>query len=232
MNRLSTLWHLQVIDQELDDKTARARQVDDALSNDPKVAAARVALEAEQKELSEARGMLRDRELDAGGLDAKATEIEGRLYGGSVSNPKELDGLAKDLQMHKRLRSELDDKMLALMDSVEQAQQRVDERARAFKQIEATRAGDLERLARERETLIARLAALQAERGQTRAALDANALREYDQLRRTKAGCAVAQVKRDSCGACGVTVPTGLVQRVRAGDELVLCTSCGRILAS
>lgn len=232
MSRTSSLWHLQSMDRELDDKTKRARQVSDALANDPKVVDARAALEAEQKKLSQSRAMLKDRELDASSLDARIKELESRLYGGHVTNPKELDSLEKDLQMRKRNRSDMDDKLLALMDSVEQALRQVEESALALRKIEETRAGDLEHLTREKETLAKRLGELDAQREQARAALDADALRQYDHLRRTKAGRAVAQVKNDSCNMCGVAVPSGLIHRVRAGDEIVLCSSCGRILTS
>lgn len=231
MSRIATLWHLQTIDQELDEKSKRARQVDEAVANDPKAAAAGAALESAQKKLSEVRVSLRNQELDAKGLDSKIKEVEERLYGGRVLNPKELDGLEKDLQMHKRRRGEMDDTLLALMESVEQATKRVGDETIALKKIEATRAGDLEKLAREKDLLSERLDELSGQRDQARAGLDADALRQYDQLRRTKAGRAVAQVKSDSCSVCGVTVPSGLINRIRTGDEIVLCSSCGRILA-
>jgi predicted nucleic acid-binding Zn-ribbon protein len=231
MNRVSLLSRLQTIDNELDDKTKRACQVDEQLASDPSIAAARAALDAEQKRLADLRGALRDRELEAKGLDAKIKEIENRLYSGRVTNPKELDGMEKDLQMHKRQRGVLDDRLLELMDAVEQAQKRADDQARALKQLESARASDIAHLSREREELTARLAELTTEREQTRGALDADTLRSYDNLRRTK-GRAVAQLRRDACGACGVALPTGLIQRVRAEDETVLCSSCGRILAA
>jgi predicted nucleic acid-binding Zn-ribbon protein len=231
MNRIATLWHLQTIDQELDEKTKRARQVDEALASDPTVTGARGALENAQENLSEVRASLRNQELDAKGLDGKIKEVEERLYGGRVSNPKELDGLAKDLQMHKRRRSGMDDTLLALMESVEQATKRAEDETLALKKIEAVRAGAEEQLGREKDSLNRRLDDLSGEREQARATLDADALRQYDHLRRTKAGRAVAQVKSDSCGVCGVTVPSGLINRVRTGEEIVLCSSCGRILA-
>jgi len=232
MSLITSLWHLQVTDQEIDDKTKRARQVDEALANEPTVSAARAALDAEQKKLADLRGTLHDRELEAKSLDAKIKEIEGRLYSGRVTNPKELDGLDKDLQMHKRQRSALDDKLLELMDVIEQAQARVNEKSNALRQVENKRAGDLEHLTREREALAARLVELTADREQARAALSMDALRAYDRLRQTKAGRAVVQLRRDSCGACGVAVPTGLVHRVYGGDEIIFCPSCGRILAA
>lgn len=230
MSRIANLWHLQSIDTEIDDKTKRAAQVDDALASDPVVASAHAAFDAEQKKLSETRTLLRDREMEAATLDAKVKQVETRLYGGTVGNPKELESLEKDLAMHKRLRSELDDKLLALMDKVEKLQKRAEEKTQALKQVESTRAGDVQHLTSERESLKTRLAQLAAQRDHTRAQLDADVLKSYDQLRRTKAGRAVAQIKNSSCMVCGVQVPTGLISRARTGDEITPCPSCGRIL--
>ena len=232
MNLVSLLWHLQTTDTELDDKTKRTRQVDDALANDPNFAAARTANDDAQKRLGVLRAQMHDRELEAKTLDAEFKNIEERLYSGHVTNPKELDGMEKDLQMHKRQRGALDDKLLELMDAVEQEQKRADEQANALKQTESSRARDLEQLSHERDSLAARLAELNAERDQMRAALNADVLRTYDHLRKTKAGRAVAPIKRDACSACGVATPTGLVHRVREGNEIVFCSGCGRILAA
>jgi hypothetical protein len=232
VNLVATLWRLQSLDQEIDDKTKRARQVDDALAGDPVVAIARAAFDEEQKRLAALRAALHDRELEAKGLASKIKELNDRLYSGRVSNPKELDGLDKDLQMHKRQLGALDDKLLELMDAVDQAEARINDKTNALEQVEGKRASDLDRLAREREALAARLAQLRADRAQTRAALDQETLRTYDKLRETKAGRAAAQLRRDACGACGVSVPTGLANRVHTGDEMVLCPSCGRILAA
>ena len=229
MNLVSLLWHLQITDSEFDDKTTRARHVDDALANDPSLISVRAAHDDAQKRLSALRGQMQDRELEAKTLDVKIKGIEERLYSGRVTNPKELDGMEKDLQMHKRQRGALDDKLLALMDAVEQAQKHADDQARTLKQTETARTSDLEQLARERDALAARLAELHTEREQTRAALSADALRTYDHLRKTKGGRAVAQIKRDACSACGVGIPTGLIQRAREGNEIVLCSGCGRI---
>lgn len=231
MNPVSLLWHLQMLDQEIADKTKRARQVDDALASDPAVVAAQTELDAEQKKLDALHRTMRDRELEAKGLDQKIKELNERVYSGRITNPKELDGYAKDLEMHKRNRSTLDDKLLELMEAIDQAQKRVDEKANALKQIQAKRAGDLEHLTHEQHALANRLSELGAEREKTRAALSADLLRTYDQLYRTKAGRAVTQLKHNACGVCGMSVPTGLVNRLRTGEEIIFCSSCGRILA-
>lgn len=232
MNRVSTLWHLHLIDQEMDAKTKRTRQIDGLLANDPNVAAARAALGAEQKRLEELRATLRARELEAQSLEAKIKASDARLYSGSITNPKELEDMEKDQQMHYRQRSELDGQLLELMEAVGLVQRSVDEKNEFMKTVESTRAGNVERLERERESLASRLARLSTERLEARTALDAAVLAIYDQLRAAKGGRAMAQLQHDACGACGVQVPTGLLNRVQVGEELVFCAGCGRILAA
>lgn len=231
MNLVAALWHLQQVDQEFDVKTKRLDQVGQALAADPTLATSRAVFETEQKKLGKQRGLLQDRELEAKSLDAKIKELNDRLYSGRVSNPKELDGLSRDLEMVKRRRSSLDDQLLELMDTVDQAQRLVNVHLEDLKRIEYQRKGDLEHLALEQDSLTARIAQLSADRERTRAEIEADALRVYDRLCKAKTGRGVAQLRRDSCGACGVTVPTGLVHRVQAGDEIILCSGCGRILA-
>lgn len=232
MNLVSTFWHLQLIDQEIDDKTKRAHQVDLALSSDPALTATRTLAQAEQNKLAKLRATLHNRELEAKSMDDKIKEVNQRLYSGAVTNPKELDGYAKDLEMHKRNRSALDDKLLELMEAIDAAQKLTDEKSIALKHVESKRAGDLGHLSGERAALAARLSELAANREQTRTAIGADDLRTYDRLHQTKAGRAVVQLKRDACGACGMSVPTGLISHVRTGDEIVFCPSCGRILVA
>jgi predicted nucleic acid-binding Zn-ribbon protein len=58
-------------------------------------------------------------------------------------------------------------------------------------------------------------------------------LRQYDGMRKRRAGIAIAPVQNGVCGACHVQVPTGVISAVRgSGTNLVLCPSCGRYLYS
>lgn len=233
MSLLSLLWQLQTTDTELDEKAKRLQQIDVALADASNLDAVRAAHSEAQKQLAILRAQLHDSERQALALDTKIQTLEKRLYSGRVTNPKELDGMEKDLQMHQRQRRALEDQVLALMEAVEQAQARADQAAHTLEQLETARARELEHLAHEREELHARLVELHRAREETRAhlAAHADALRLYDQLRQTKGGRAVIQLKRDACGACGFAIPTAQIQRVRERNTVVLCAGCGRILA-
>ncbi len=226
------LWHLQSLDHERDDKLRRAKQIDQLLGNDVKSAAAQNAHSMEEKGLVELRASLHDRELESQTLDAKIKEVESRLSSGRVTNPKEIDSLEKDRQMHIRNRSNLDGKMLELMDVIERAQKRLGSSHVALEQIQAARSTEIRKLQHEQGSLTTRFAELDTLLDQARAALDAEALATYDRLRSAKGGNALARLKANACTACGMQIPSGLVSHIDEGEELVICPDCGRILVS
>jgi predicted nucleic acid-binding Zn-ribbon protein len=231
MSRISNLERLQNIDQELDEKTNRAHQIEEQLVSDPAGAAARAAFEADDRKLADLRALLRAREMDGKEVDSKTRQVEERLYSGRVSNPKELEGMEKDLQMHRRQRSQLDDQILEFMEAVDQAQKRASASAEALKKIQDSRSHQEKSLSHERDICTARITQLASEREHLEATLDPDALRTYDRLRRTKGSRAVASIRAGACGVCGVAVPTGHIQRAHSGSEIVFCSGCGRILA-
>ncbi len=230
MTQITALWHLYALDQERDEKTRRAQQIEQLLAKDPKLAAAQNARDEEDKRLTELRMTLHDRELESQTLDAKIKEVESRLSSGRVTNPKELTSLEKDRQMHLRNRSDLDGKTLELMEALERAQKRSGDSSAVLKQVEAVRTEETQKLARERKALDTRLAELAPLRDQARAALDAETLATYDRLRSAKGTNALARLKKDACSACGMQIPSGLISRIDEGEELVFCPDCGRIL--
>ena len=231
MSRIFSLAHLQTIDSEIDDLSRRIHQIDQKLAGDPAVTSARAALDAEEKHLAEEQAALRAREREAQSVQAEIKDMEDRLYGGHVTSPRELEGMEKDLEMHKRQRSSLDDELLERMERIDQLQKRTRELNGHLDQMQSSRSKDIEAISREKDKVNSRLSGLTLERDQLRGDLDSEALRTYDHLRRTKAGRAVAVLRLDACGACGMAVATGLLQRVRAGDEIVFCSGCGRILS-
>jgi len=232
MSRTSTLWHLQALDLERDEKLHRADQITRSQANDPKLAAAQTARDAESNRLTQFRAEMQDAELQAKSLDSKIKEVEARMASGRITNPKELDALEKDRQMHRRHRGELDTKLLELMDAMDRAQKSSNEKDATLKKTETSHASEIEKLGRERETLNARVAEIAAEVANQRAALDPGTLATYDRLRQAKSGRAVAQLKNNGCGVCGMQIPSGLRSRVEQDEELVFCLDCGRILAA
>lgn len=177
-------------------------------------------LEADQKDL----------DLHIGTARGQLGEVEGKLYGGTVTNARELGDLQRRTEDLKRQIKVGEDRMLVVMSELEQAKSVAAEAEATLRRIVAERRTLEADLIAERRSLAGVVRAAQAERDELRAQIDPAILRQYDRLRSTRAGLAVAEVRQRTCLGCRVTLIAALEHRLRHGDVLVNCQSCGRFL--
>jgi predicted nucleic acid-binding Zn-ribbon protein len=230
MNRSHLLYRLQTIDLEITNGKRRLEEVKAGLGESEELRQARRALQRAEDELNHWRTTLRDLELEAKSLTAKITSVEERLYGGRVTNPKELANLQDEVSYLKRRRGELEDRQLEAMVEVEEHEAAVDGKKAGLAQIEAEWTQTQKRLTEERSEFEERLARLKKERIEVEEMVGAEDLALYGELCGRKGGRAVALLQGGVCQACRVTLPISQVQRARSGDSLCFCSSCQRIL--
>ncbi|MBL8046761.1 MAG: hypothetical protein JNL09_09480 [Anaerolineales bacterium] len=229
MSRVGTLFRLQALDLELDAGRIRLAEIEQALSSNPAVLAAQKALTAAETVHRAARAAAHDIELDAQALTTKIKEAEGRLYGGTIRNPKELKDLQAEIESLKRRLMEVEEKELAaLMDleAVEGALAQAQTQRQTAENAMLVLNGAL---ASERETLTTHVSEMQAQREAATTPIAAADRTLYEQLRQTKKGRAVAKLDDDVCAACGIEPTAALRQIARRGD-VAQCVGCGRIL--
>jgi predicted nucleic acid-binding Zn-ribbon protein len=230
MNRSHLLYRLQTIDLEIDGGKRRLEEVEAGLGESEELRQARRALQKAEDELNRWRTILRDLELEARSLTAKITSVEKRLYGGRITNPKELASLQNEVSYLKRRRGELEDRQIEAMVEVEEHEAEADSKKASLAEIEAEWNQTQKRLTEERSELEERLAHLQKDRGKVEGTIGAEDLALYGELCGRKGGQAVALLKEGVCQTCMVTLPTSQVQQARSGDSLSFCSSCQRIL--
>jgi uncharacterized protein len=160
----------------------------------------------------------------------KTTREEGRLYSGSVSNPKELSSLQAEVEMLKRRSAGLEDDLLEVMVQRDGASD-------AVERLERERAAAADESA-ELTTRVAELsgsieAALQEHRSRRESIareLPEALLRLYEQLRAAKNGVGAAALVGDTCQGCHTKLPAREVERLRSERGLQRCDNCRRIL--
>ena len=170
------------------------------------------------------------RELDAESVRVKLREVEGKLYGGSVSNTRELKGLEKEGDHLRGQLSELDEQLIEMMVSVDDAGQKLRSLEGRYVEGKAAWKRSQAELAEERKGLEATLGNLEGRRQEMASKVGREELQLYESLRASRAGQAVARVERGLCRGCRMSLPTHQLQRARMGREPVRCNSCGRIL--
>ena len=219
--------------QQMEEGFAHARQalgvVEKELGDTRLLDQARARAEALRSTSEKLLHEQRDLELRIAGLEERLVGVDQKLYGGGTTNPKELQSLQDDARMLQRQKGEQEDRLLELMLRGEGVQKDLTAAEEALRSAEATWAAEQERLGREQERLKQETVRLEQGQKEAAARLTSQELSLYQSLKASR-GQAVSKVGRGICQACGLSLPSHEMQRARAGQELVRCGSCGRLL--
>jgi len=165
-------------------------------------------------------------------VETKAGDVHKKLYGGTVTSPKELQALQADFDMLKRRQRELEDRVIELMEAAEPIDTTIDELAGRRATLEAETIAATAALAEALAAVEADLATAHAERDAIVVDVPDDLLTAYDKLRPQYRGIAVAKLVGNNCGGCHLTLSAMAIDRLRKlpADALATCDECGRIL--
>ena len=224
------LFALQETDQALDRSQARLSEIETQLVESEELVSAREAVAERRKVVDELRSHLSDAETTVEDVRAKAAEVESKLYGGKVTNPKELSDLDADLRSIKHLVATREDTLLALLVEIDEADNQLGAANSASSEIESGWKQEQEALLREKAQIEPEVASLQVRREEQASGIDRSSMGLYQLLRDRHSGRAVARLERGMCQGCRITLPMSFLQKARSGIGLLQCVSCERIL--
>jgi predicted nucleic acid-binding Zn-ribbon protein len=171
-------------------------------------------------------------EDEVASIEAKAAEVDQKLYSGTVTSPRELQGFQDDLRSLKRRQRQLEDQVIELMEEAEPLDaslaERTGERARLEEQRSTIQAALLEG----EQQVDGELTAVEARRTEMATGLPSEAVSRYERLRDDLQGIAIARLVGSSCGGCHLTLSAVELDRIRhePPDALIQCEECGRLL--
>lgn len=221
---------LQDLDDALAKDAARLREMRAQMRESEEVAALRAAAQESEKALAETRRALHDLEVEAQSVSEKRKAGRDRLYSGKVANPRELQNLEAESEALGRRLAQLEDQVLECMMAAEQATSHRDQLVARLQEQVAAEGNRMRDLSAQAEALRQQVLQRQELAQRLRAGLPTATLAQYDGIKARKAGRAVARLRHGVCSACGVQVPTHVVQRAQQREGLVSCPSCARLL--
>jgi uncharacterized protein len=232
MTLIADLYALQEIDSQIDQREAMLESLRAPFEESEELAETRALLAEHRAGLPELEARQRDLELQAAGLREKAGPVEAKLYSGSITNPKELTDLQRDLDQLTRQRQSLEEELLSVLEQIEVKRAAAAAAQLRLDQLESQQAADRESNRSEDARIESELAALRERRSRSVQGLPSAPVSAYDRLRRRRRGIAVVKVERGTCLGCRLTVPTVVLQRARSGTNPnpVQCPSCERML--
>ncbi|MBI2168846.1 MAG: hypothetical protein HYU28_04995 [Actinobacteria bacterium] len=175
-----------------------------------------------------------ERQLDdnVNAIQVRINEVEGDLYAGRITAPRELQALQADIEQLKRQRSSLEDQELDAMERREG----LDRQVAGLEERLGTLSAEVERLGAaivENEQEIDQELALEGGAREAAAGKVTQALLEqYEAIRVRNDGIGAARLVGGTCQGCHLALSAVEVDRIKRlpTDEVVRCDQCGAIL--
>jgi len=230
MTIAADLYALQEIDSAIEAVKASLMAVEEQLGESEELIAGRQAVEEGRAALEGVGKQQRELEWQVDDLRSRVSGVEGKLYGGSVRNPKELGSMQEEANILRGQLRRREDELLDLMVRVEEKQAALREAEESLAEVEKRWRQEQEELVNQKGRLEDELAGLEERRRQQSGVVGARALALYDNLLERRQGRAVVKVERGMCGGCRISLPMTVLQKARSGLDVVQCVSCERIL--
>jgi len=230
VSRASSLYRLQQTDLSIDQAQGKLAAVEAELAEHGPVERARQEAAQAEHELRQSAQSMRAAEDAAATQREKLAQVDERLYGGAVHNPKELQELQAEAEALRRHLASLEDRLLEMMQIAEDAETAMQGAQARLELAEADSSGRESGLRKQRETLTVLLDQHGEEREAAEEGVRPEDLQLYRSLRKGPGSLAVAEMQDDTCSACGVSLSASARQEVRSGPSLIRCRQCGRIL--
>ena len=230
MSTAKQMFALQELDILLDRIQGAQKKAEYELNNGDKVGNLESELERDTEWLQETVLQQKASRLEAQSQKERSESLNSQLYGGEITNPRDLESLEREASNVRHLVEQQETALSEIKDRIDEAQNRkteletkLDEVRTAWGIRQAELQAAIKELNEERE-------GFEGQRSKLTEGLDPSSLQHYEVLRKSKGGLAVAKVERGLCQGCRMSLPTHQQQRVRNGSQTVLCSSCGRIL--
>jgi len=165
-------------------------------------------------------------------LEEREAKEQGRLYGGTITVPRELEALQSEITALARTRGVREDDLLEVKEATEGPRAEVatleGERDRREREV----AGIVGRLGEEESAIDAELGGLVGERARLVEEVPADLLATYERIRVRKDGIGAARLEGNRCSGCHLTLPATELDALRRAPEGTVVTheECGRIL--
>lgn len=164
-------------------------------------------------------------------ISLKRKGVDAILYGGTVTNARELQDLQEEIEALGRRITQLEDQDLMIMEQLEPVETQLSELVVTQGQRSTVLEDAEVRLIAAQAELAVELDVETAARAETAAAVPADLLAEYHSLRGGRGGIGVAKLIGTQCGGCHLTLSAVEASRIRKHpEEVTHCEECGRLL--
>lgn len=233
MADMANLYELQKIDVMSLKVRRRLIQLKDLLTESDELKKAQSQIEELKAEQEKWQFEQKRNEAEMETLATKIEESNDALMGGSIQNPKELESLQASIESLQRQRNTAETNSVEALYKTEELSGQLSTVEGQLSTLQKKWNENQSQLTEEETKLKRAYLVLKKQREQVAERVAVPLLQRYEQMRQRKGGVAVATVENDTCSACHVQLPTGILSTVidqGKSDKQILCPTCGRLL--
>jgi len=226
---LPRLIELQAVDLRIAEIKHQRRVIPERLS------AARIPLQSATEAFMQAGAVVetltKERRTCERDLDAQESHIEKmKTRTGEIKTNKEYQAHLFEIEMANKKKGEVEEKILGLMETIEQSQRDMTAAQARVREAEAAFEREQRLLAESEVALSKELVLLDEQQHHATAAVPRDLLERYEKLKVQRKDHALASVRDGTCQGCRLQLPPQLVAEVKRSNDLQVCGYCHRIL--
>jgi len=226
------LIELQKIDIDIDKEEKKKRSLPLMIEGITKeIQGLKGSLKNKNEDYKNLQIKLKRKELDLAEKSNKINKHQEDLYGGKISDIKELKQIQKVIANYQEEKDSIEEDVLDLMEEMEDLDKSIghlDEDLKVKEEEFKKRKEevDLARLAIEKN-----MSSLNIKKEEILSKItDNRLLKEYELLRKEKGGKAIMEVDGSICPGCYLDLPSDVIYQLKKNRKIIICPNCSRIL--
>ena len=174
---------------------------------------------------------LKRKELDLAEKSNKINKHQEDLYGGKISDIKELKQIQKVIANYKEEKDSIEEDVLDLMEEMEDLDKSIGHLDEDLKVKEKEFKKRKEEMDLARSVIEKNMNSLNIKREEILNKItDDRLLKEYELLRKEKGGKAIMEVDGSICPGCYLDLPSDAIYQLEKNRKIIICPNCSRIL--
>ncbi len=230
MSESFNLFRLQQLDLMRMKILSRQREIEKIINSDSNIQKAQALVDEAKEHLNIAQQAYTQIHDQVEERNLKLKYSQAKLFGGQITNPKELRDLEAESAALTNYLSELADEQFLALETLEERQKALKVAENNLTDVKSQTATKHSKLMGEARQLEDKLPSINEQRKSLRSQISPANYQAYVDLFKSKGGRAVAEVIDSCCNACGVNLAPGDIQRAKSPSEITYCKTCGRML--
>jgi predicted nucleic acid-binding Zn-ribbon protein len=161
--------------------------------------------------------------------EEKIKSNEQKLFGGSITDSKELSNYQNEIESLKKNNSNMEDEILELMEKQEEVEPVLDGLKKEIAELEELVKRIKNEIEEKAEVLKHNIEGLKHRREDVISRIPEEGLKKYKDVKSKKGGIPVSVIKDNFCGVCSMEVPHTDMEKMVDSDTLYKCPLCGRL---